>query len=317
MSSPAFSPAQVPISPVLLHPTAPDTLVEFKQAFTFEHGALSLFETHTYASQVSLHFGSPVVTGMIAGKKVMHLPEQQPFAFYPGETVVMAAGGVMTIDFPEATQQEPTKCLAIEIGQDVISQGLDLLNDSQPRDSEDHAWTWQELRHLPHNRSVADTVNRLLSIWHDPEPAADVLAKLAMQELVIRLLQTEARRLLIHGQAVGKSRLSWVVQAIDQAPETNWTIAQLADIACMSPSHFAHKFSQDLGLSPLQYVLRKKLAVGVKRLFNSRDTVSQIAYDLGFGQTGYFIRQFKRMYGVTPDAYRKRIVADQVAKCLG
>lgn len=287
---------------------APDTLVEFKQGFTFDQGALSVFETYQEAHKVSLQFDSPVVTGMIAGRKIMHLEGRKSFDFLPGETVVMAAGGTMTIDFPDAELTAPTKCLAIEIETSLISQSVDLMQEKFARSNDEQQWSWDEkLSHLNHNQAVADTVLRLLTLWQQAQPAADLLSRIAMQELVIRLLQTEARiHLLTKPEAhLHHNRLAMVIKSVKQAPHKNWEVAQMADLACMSVSHFAHRFKQEIGISPLQFVLQIKLDTAAKRILHDREQVGKVAFELGFGQANYFIKQFKRQYGLTPEAWRR------------
>ena len=52
----------------------------------------------------------------------MHIDGMPSFDFYPGESVVLPTHQKMLIDFPLASQKEPTQCLALGIDADKISE---------------------------------------------------------------------------------------------------------------------------------------------------------------------------------------------------
>jgi AraC family transcriptional regulator len=91
------------------------TLVENQTTYGLADAELHLFETHTFAERVNLEFDYPVLATMLRGKKVMHLRKREGFEFVPGESIMLPAEELMTIDFPEATMVDPTKCLALTL----------------------------------------------------------------------------------------------------------------------------------------------------------------------------------------------------------
>ena len=84
------------------------TLVENRTTYSHNQFELNVFETHLMAHQVELEFNDFVLTSMFRGKKVMHL-DKGSFDYLPGESVVIAPGEKMVIDFPEACPDNPTQ----------------------------------------------------------------------------------------------------------------------------------------------------------------------------------------------------------------
>ena len=91
------------------------TLVENRTTYSAEYAELNIYETHAFAEKVALIFDFPIIASMLTGKKIMHLDGIPSFDFFPGESVVMPKKKEMIIDFPIATQNDPTQCLALGI----------------------------------------------------------------------------------------------------------------------------------------------------------------------------------------------------------
>lgn len=81
-------------------------------------------------------------------------------------------------------------------------------------------------------------------------------------------------------------------------------IERLADIACITKYYLIRLFKQELGISPMRYINKKKIESGQLLLLTSDKPVKEIAYTLGFNDHSYFIRLFKKLVGVTPLEYR-------------
>jgi len=87
------------------------------------------------------------------------------------------------------------------------------------------------------------------------------------------------------------------------------SLLQIADIAGafhLSPAYFGRIFSEITGKSFTAYVNEVRLQHAASRLERSGDSVIEIAEKAGFNSTQYFIRVFKRKYGLTPGSFRSR-----------
>lgn len=102
------------------------------------------------------------------------------------------------------------------------------------------------------------------------------------------------------------SRVLEVTDYILFHPEEQYTPAKMADMVGLSKQRFSYLFKLGTGKSPMEYVREVKLMKAARELLISDKNVNDIAYDIGFNDTNYFIRAFKQTFGITPNRYRKK-----------
>ena len=83
-------------------------------------------------------------------------------------------------------------------------------------------------------------------------------------------------------------------------------LADLAREAGMSERSLSRGFHATVGQSPIEYLLNMRLKHAEGLLLTSPTPISQIAYAVGFRDANYFTRQFHRLRGMSPRAYRKQ-----------
>lgn len=84
------------------------------------------------------------------------------------------------------------------------------------------------------------------------------------------------------------------------------SIARLAQRCGLSPDHFARRFAQATGRTPMRYVQEQRLARAADRLIHSQDGIEVIAKDCGFANRFHFSRCFTRAIGTPPAQYRRQ-----------
>ena len=82
-------------------------------------------------------------------------------------------------------------------------------------------------------------------------------------------------------------------------------LEDVARKAAISPFHFLRAFSAVLGVTPHQYLLRSRLRRAARLLADDDKAVTDIAYDVGFGDLSNFVRTFHRAAGVSPNKFRQ------------
>lgn len=87
------------------------------------------------------------------------------------------------------------------------------------------------------------------------------------------------------------------------------TVRYFADKVCLSPNYFGDMLKKVTGKTPQEYIQEKIIDIAKSRMAGTTDTVSHVAYSLGFQYPQHFCRQFKKLVGCTPGEYRMRMAA--------
>ena len=84
-------------------------------------------------------------------------------------------------------------------------------------------------------------------------------------------------------------------------------IEDFAFLTGMSVSSFKRKFSEVYGTSPNKYIVTKRLDQAQTLLSTSTLSISEIAYDCGFSDVGYFSKSFKKYYNMSPSDFKNQV----------
>lgn len=85
------------------------------------------------------------------------------------------------------------------------------------------------------------------------------------------------------------------------------TVQELAEQVHLDRSQLFRVIKKETGLSPSQYIVDFRLRVSLRMLVESRLTVTEIMYSVGFEDLSRFSRCFKRRFGSSPRRYRERL----------
>lgn len=293
-------------TPSLTHEKSLKTLVENRTIFSLNNCELNIFETYQESALVPLKFNDLVVTSMLRGKKVMHLFDEPGFDYLPGETVVIPSNVEMKIDFPEASNDNPTQCLALAIDQTKISETLNFLNERYPKEGTDNFWQLNYQNYFFYNNvDLAATINKLIKECMSTSITKDALADLTLQELLIRIIQTQTVKSIDQGDFSNQNNaIAQVIDYIRKNLKEDINLKHLSDKACMSTTSFYRFFKRELGMSPIEFVLSEKIKHAKKLLNNPSIQINEVCYLSGFEDANYFIRLFKKHEGVTPKQYQ-------------
>jgi AraC family transcriptional regulator len=106
-----------------------------------------------------------------------------------------------------------------------------------------------------------------------------------------------------HG--LDEGRLRRVLAYVEEHLADDITVADLANVACLSIFHFARAFAATVGVPPHRYVSRRRLESAKAMLATGRASLGEIAFDCRFSSQSSFTRAFRRATGMTPAEYRR------------
>ena len=98
---------------------------------------------------------------------------------------------------------------------------------------------------------------------------------------------------------------------IDAHSHLSIGLEDAAEQAGLSAFHFLRLFSDTLGVTPHQYLVRSRLRHAARRLADDDSAITDIAYDVGFGDLSNFVRTFHRAAGASPSRFRQASRGDR------
>ena len=292
-------------TPALTHEKSLKTLVENRTIFSLNHCELNIFETYQKSNLVPLKFNDLVVTSMLRGKKIMHLFDTPQFEYLPGETVIVPSNVEMKIDFPEASKENPTQCIALAIDHKIITDTLGFLNEKYPKEGKNNLWKLDQDNYFFYNNiELAGTINKLIKECMGTSITKDAIADITLQELIIRIVQTQSLKKYENEIIDVTSPITASINFIRENIRESINLKQLSGKACMSTTSFYRSFKRELGMSPIEFILNEKIKYAKKLLSNPKINIAEVSYATGFEDYNYFIRLFKKYEGVTPKQYQ-------------
>ncbi len=134
----------------------------------------------------------------------------------------------------------------------------------------------------------------------------------------VRALASPRPGMQVGGEALARGGLSattnrrvqqMIDAALDDSGQPSPTLAELADGANLSVSHFIRAFRQQTGTTPHQYLLRRRMERAISLLGAPATSVADVADSIGFSTPAHFVAAFRAALGVTPGAVRDALAA--------
>jgi AraC-like DNA-binding protein len=137
-----------------------------------------------------------------------------------------------------------------------------------------------------------------------------VIARLA-DVLFIQIVRGHLASLPVNGSgwlgALADAQIGSALGHIHQNPEQDWTVQSLASKVAMSRSAFASRFMRLVGEPPLSYVTRWRMQKAAGMLRDGKQTLAEVAAQVGYDSEAAFSKAFKRAVGSAPGAYRRSL----------
>jgi AraC-like DNA-binding protein len=111
-----------------------------------------------------------------------------------------------------------------------------------------------------------------------------------------------------------KNNTSALIQFVEKNYRKNLTMNDLTDFFSMSESTILRTFKHSTGYSPFEFQMRQRIFAAINELVSTERDITQIAYDMGFNDSNYFSRCFKKFTNLTPTEYRKQFTATGKSK---
>ncbi|MFT4103841.1 MAG: AraC family transcriptional regulator [Burkholderiaceae bacterium] len=156
------------------------------------------------------------------------------------------------------------------------------------------------------NDFILNAAELVYSELQQGNPHGSMFAEVFARALAVHLLTGFSRSAPAEPRkpSISRTRIRHLDEYIRANMASQISLAELAAQAGLSEYHFCRVFKNTTQLSPYQYLLRRRVQHACSHLEKDRLSVQEIAFACGFGDPVQFSRQFKKLMGVTPTAYR-------------
>lgn len=236
---------------------------------------------------------------------------RQRYDYQKGSVVCLAPGQVIGID--DTGEEFHPKGYALCFHPDLI-HGTNL-----GRSMKEYTFFSYEVNEALHlsERERMIFIDCLMKIQEELQHSIDRLSKRLIAnniELLLNYCLRFYERQFITRQNVNRDILTRFETLLDNyytgdnaLQEGVPTVKYCADKLCLSPNYFGDLIKKETGKTALEWIQNKIISIAKERLLLPSDSISQIAYSLGFQYPQHFTRVFKRMTGMTPNEYREKV----------
>ncbi|MBI9016812.1 MAG: AraC family transcriptional regulator [Phycisphaerae bacterium] len=150
---------------------------------------------------------------------------------------------------------------------------------------------------------IAFYFKQLIDEHRSPKESSKIVARIALIQILIAALR------IFKTQELANSQLSQEIKRACDFIDANFQFdlknEEIAKKANLSVSSFYLRFSEEVGVTPREYITQKRIHKARQLLRNSSISITKIAQSVGFSSSQYFATFFKKITGVSPRQYQR------------
>lgn len=256
---------------------------------------------HRHPTELSASLYEPVVCLILQGAKETRLGDTG-VEVGPGQSLVVSHDLPVVSRITRARPDEPYLALIVSLDLVLLRSLHDKVGDARAE-----ATPPRSLAAHDTEPALVDCLSRYLAIAGDPVEER-VMGPLLLEEIHFRLLMAP------HGGMLREllrndSHASAVMRAIARIRRdfrTSLKVPELAREVGMSASSFHKHFREITSTTPLQYQKELRLLEAQRLLATGAQSVSDVAYDVGYESPNQFSREYSRKFGTSPRDEQQR-----------
>ncbi len=133
------------------------------------------------------------------------------------------------------------------------------------------------------------------------------LCQALLDILLIKIMRRGNLAVSISDNKKSSRECAYIKRYIDNHYAEAITLDSLAALAHMNKYYLVHAFKRENGLSPITYLIKRRILESKSLLQSTDHSLSHIAHTLGFSSQSYFSQSFRRMEGISPNQYRRQV----------
>ena len=153
--------------------------------------------------------------------------------------------------------------------------------------------------------NVCTCRNLMLEEVSRQEEDYETVCQNLLEVLLISMLRSGSLSVVPDNSRLLNRECTQIKNYLDANYSETITLDSLAALTHMNKYYLAHTFTKYVGLSPINYLLQKRIQEGKSLLESTSYSIAQISDLLGFSSQSYFSQAFRKATGMTPMQYRK------------
>ncbi len=238
---------------------------------------------------VSMHVGAPViVTSRCDGNSIHRLQ-------VPGDVKVIPAGYSRVWEIAAPTRKLVLNLAPWFVREAAAEMGIDA----------DRAGIAPQL-HLKDER-IEHVAWALYAELQSDAPMGRLYAESLGCALAAQLLRKYAPKVERRAAGLPERCLRRVLDHVREHVARDLSLAELASVAAVSPSHFKVRFRESMGVAVHQYVIGARVERAIDLLIRTNLPIVQVALQSGFSNQSHLSRHMRRLHGITPAHVRREV----------
>ncbi|SFI32838.1 AraC-type DNA-binding protein [Tindallia magadiensis] len=232
---------------------------------------------------------------ILSGEKEVTIDQSNPIIYAENQHLLLPPHSHVLMKM-----EKPTKALVLELNHDLIEQVLQ--KTPLDKDGQDNL---RKSIHPPiqvgyNHQGIAEELLRIYQLSTMNPGGKAFLIDLAAQKLVYELIQNRQVQEMLKTRY--PARIERMIHYIEAMIHEKINLEQLAKDNHMSAASLTQLFKKHTGMLPLAFVKQRKMQLA--SLYLRENSVTEVAFMLGFESLSHFIRVFRETYGLTPKQYQ-------------
>lgn len=155
-------------------------------------------------------------------------------------------------------------------------------------------------------KKVYEIFSNIVEEFDSDNLYARTLADSIASYFIIKLLRLlEGKIEIVHDVNINR-QVDYIKSYIDSNYSTDIKLEELSSLAYMNKFHLIAEFKQAYRVTPIEYLILKRVEVSKGLLISTNHSMETIAHIVGFNSQSYFNQVFRKKVGFTPSQFRKK-----------
>lgn len=274
---------------------------ENKQLINFEpHRAFGVeFRVNTDICRYALTATSHMVVFILKGEKIIH-QEQGDIHLRSGSLVFIPKGTYLFSDI--RAEDALFQRLILFLEESFIEEFLYSLNDTDCSTISDDS-----LCSLPISELLAHSINSIQPYLSKELNYGESLLEMKCRELLLTILESDSENRFLSALKKAVTTQKDLHRVMTENFFRPLTVSEFAQLASRSSRQFSRDFKNLFGMTPRDWLTKKRLELAHSLIHTTDKSISEICYDSGFRNYSNFIQLFRKQYSITPKQMQKQI----------